>query len=405
MAKRKKRKKAKVVSIQPKMSLEKYIKLKARNLEIHEIYISDNLFESGKGHVIFVRKKRNGQKIIGVYLVDSWCLGVKDTFSLMLEDYEYPEFIERFQSDPNYNIVPCDPNHACNVVYGAVEYAEDIGIDPHKDFDITEYILLDVDEVEYEELEFGYNGKPHFMAYDTDNRGAIISKLNASVGNDGYIYTDGEVYIKNMDGTIHEQAAEEHLSEEEDIDAYLAYVAVLKLIENATMEDVEKYKKLYIDDAKEFLRVMYVNGLDVLRVIAIESGDEIETMDYKVLSVAENYFINEGTDFILKDLNVIAFDESMANHNLTILYDANLHNYGKDKLDILVSLATTYLEMGEYEEKDIAAVKKIYSGETELVVDMSPAFYLLSETMAFLEGYESLYGEINFDEISILEFT
>lgn len=52
--------------------------------------MSDDIEEMGEGHVIVSRKHTGGRVSMAFYLVDIWCVGVKDSFyRLRLEDCEF----------------------------------------------------------------------------------------------------------------------------------------------------------------------------------------------------------------------------------------------------------------------------------------------------------------------------
>lgn len=81
------------------------------------------------------------------------------------------------------DIVPCDIVKAHNIIYGAIDYAEGLGFQPDKHFKITEYLLnpnLINDGID--EIEFGYDGKPFFIAGPDDNTIRIISILERNMG-------------------------------------------------------------------------------------------------------------------------------------------------------------------------------------------------------------------------------
>jgi hypothetical protein len=138
-----------------------YIRTKARNLPIAECYINDDWEKAGLANIIVARKHKSGNYTIGIYLVDIFCLGVKDTtykFNIPRENLD--EKLELFFTN---RVVSYDIAH--NIIYGAVAYAEDLGIRPHKDFELTKYILEeDTDEIPLIEYEFGKDGKPFLMA-------------------------------------------------------------------------------------------------------------------------------------------------------------------------------------------------------------------------------------------------
>jgi hypothetical protein len=183
---KKKRKKpiAKTVSF----NTIKYIKEAARKLPIHQTLLDMSMDEVGMGYVIVSRQRSNGQIVFVNFLVDKYCLGVKDIFFDIMEEEDYTSMIEEMHERDDTNLVDAEPNHIYNLVYGAVEYAEDLGFQPHKDFDIAEYILDDVESITYEEIEFGKDGMPCFIAGPGDKTGRIISTLTKNVGEGNFVY-------------------------------------------------------------------------------------------------------------------------------------------------------------------------------------------------------------------------
>jgi hypothetical protein len=74
-------------------------------------------------------------------------------------------------------------------VYGALDYAEELGFAPNKDFRIAEYLLgpdLITDGIN--EIEFGMDGKPFYISGPYDNLRQILATLNRSVGVGNYEY-------------------------------------------------------------------------------------------------------------------------------------------------------------------------------------------------------------------------
>lgn len=176
-----------------KLSAEKYIRTKAGSLPFGECYVNETWKEKGMAVVFVSRIMPSGKFIIGVYNVDIFCLGLKDTlYRFALDDFERREFLKRVL-DGFGNILPLEPNQAHNIIYGAVDYAEELGFKPHKDFKLTEY-LLDPDLIDdgIDEIEFGMNGKPHYISGPFDNAGKILEILNRTAGEGNYYYTIAE---------------------------------------------------------------------------------------------------------------------------------------------------------------------------------------------------------------------
>ena len=77
------------------LSPEQYLKQKARTLEIGKCYITDAIKKVGEGLVIVTRNHTGGRISMASFLVDAYCLGVKDSFfRLRMEDYEMEEMMD-----------------------------------------------------------------------------------------------------------------------------------------------------------------------------------------------------------------------------------------------------------------------------------------------------------------------
>lgn len=173
-----KNKKGKVVSLNAqRLSPEKYIKTQARNLPIFECFVSDDWEDAGICNISIARKHITGNVTVGMYLVDLYCLGLKDThyeFNISPDDYEY-------LNDGNFGLIKCDYTLVHNIIHGAIAFANDYGFEPHKDFVVTQFILEEDDEqVELVDLEFGFDGKPCFIPGPDDDE-AKIKKIRAKL--------------------------------------------------------------------------------------------------------------------------------------------------------------------------------------------------------------------------------
>lgn len=154
-------------TVQLPLSPEKYIRNRCRTLPIGECMISKNWKEEGISNILITRKHSNGNLTVGVYLVDTYCLGLKHTlYRFNISTVEFRDMIEYFGEDVVF--VPIDYALAHNIIFGAIEYAEDYGFLPDKDFlKTTQYILEeDNDDIELMDVEFGHEGKPFLIITD-----------------------------------------------------------------------------------------------------------------------------------------------------------------------------------------------------------------------------------------------
>ena len=170
-----------------------YIRTKTKDLPFGMCYSSyddeskKNAF-SGLHTVIVSRIMPSGKLIIGMYLIDLFCLGVKNTvFRFAMTNQEFNEFIKMVEDQERRELNEISPSMACNLVFGALDYAEQLGFRPEKDFVITKYILNEnlVNE-DIENLVFGQNGKPTFIQGPYDSVKTILTTLNKNVGEGNY---------------------------------------------------------------------------------------------------------------------------------------------------------------------------------------------------------------------------
>ena len=101
-----------------------------------ECLMPNNLFESGIGNILITRLSPNGEIVVGSFIVDVYCLGVKKVLfkTMPLPEYENvfkPGIIE---SHGDYPFTKIKPACAKKLIEGAVEYAKDLGFSSHKDY-------------------------------------------------------------------------------------------------------------------------------------------------------------------------------------------------------------------------------------------------------------------------------
>ncbi len=82
-----------------------------------------------------------------------------------------------------------------NWIYGAIEFAEEVGIHPCKEFALTRYLLEeDDDNIDLIEYEYGQDGK-HFLVCETvDEAKKYMPMLLKNIGDDFYFMVDGDTF-------------------------------------------------------------------------------------------------------------------------------------------------------------------------------------------------------------------
>lgn len=185
-------KKKKNIQPQQMLSPEQFIKQKARNLPVEACYISKDIEEVGEGTVIVVRRHPNDKFTLATYLLDIFCLGVKDTFyRLRLDEFEYEEFFDKYTS---MEVKEITYNEAHNWIYGAIAFAEEAGIAPHKDFNVTQYMLEeDTEDIPLIEYNYGKDGKHFLVAMSQLELSRYFPILKKNLGDDfDYVLQDDE---------------------------------------------------------------------------------------------------------------------------------------------------------------------------------------------------------------------
>src|SRR5438874_12290909 len=164
---------------------------RARTFPLLECLISSNWQESNPGlvEVLVARQQPDGDICFGVYLIDTYCLGLKNTFANA--GFSRSRYINELQNRifRAGKPVECSIELAHQMIYQAIEYAEQFGFEPQKDFTLSQYLLAPRGELEEPyNLTFGKDGKPLFIAGPHDNVARIMRQLEKTAGPGNYHY-------------------------------------------------------------------------------------------------------------------------------------------------------------------------------------------------------------------------
>jgi hypothetical protein len=155
-------------------------------------WVTEDFWTEGMGWALLSRELPDGSIAVGVFLVDRYCLGVKDALPNVVGRYTYDmDFVRKIRQQ--FTTREVSPATVRKLVEAAVAYAADLGLPPHPDYHKAKMIFGTIDPREStEEFEFGENGKPHFVAGPTDTPQRcrqIIAILTHSCGPGGFNYT------------------------------------------------------------------------------------------------------------------------------------------------------------------------------------------------------------------------
>ena len=167
----------------------------AREYPLHGCWIMDGWEEEGITPVVVSREQESGRIMFGVYLVDLYCLGIKDAYTRA--DYSLNRFERELPKLCAGAPKPCSPELAHEIIYGAMEYAAKLDFQPHPDFKKQMAdLMLDPPEAHprANHVSFGKDGKPLYISGPRDSESkikSVISTLMRTRGEGNFDYLVG----------------------------------------------------------------------------------------------------------------------------------------------------------------------------------------------------------------------
>ncbi len=168
----------------------------ATDYPVHECLIPTNLFEAGLGELVITRKLPGDNIAIAAFVLDVFCLGIKEAMFRALSEAEYQDLKNRFTENGAREFRNVDPACGKQLLDGLVAYANDLGFSPHKDYHTAKGMFgnLEADACG-ETFSYGKDGKPFYMKGPFENQvqaRKIIETLSKKCGDDGFAYVVDE---------------------------------------------------------------------------------------------------------------------------------------------------------------------------------------------------------------------
>jgi hypothetical protein len=151
---------------------------------------------SGLGLVVIARAARYNQIVVCSYLLDIWCLGVKDAMPPRTVDrVKFREVAQKL-----FSLFPGEPQEvplevAQGMIFSACEYSESLGFQPHKDFEKSRSHIGEWDGTV--RIQCGRDGKPFYVNGPHDNPQKIMETLRKSSGEGNFDFMIGSAPIEN----------------------------------------------------------------------------------------------------------------------------------------------------------------------------------------------------------------
>ena len=149
------------------------------NCKVHECLIRSDFEGDGLAVVHVVRQQPNSKYSMGLYMVDTLCLGLKDVFCLYNRSYD--EILRaRQQSLVGYHLAETAYEYARTIILGGIDYARRLGFDPHPDWKEARFMVED-GRPYTDDFKFGKeDGKPFYVVGPHDDFDKVVATLERS---------------------------------------------------------------------------------------------------------------------------------------------------------------------------------------------------------------------------------
>ncbi len=174
-----------------------------REYPILGCWIMSSWQKEGITPVVVARQPGPDRVIFAVCLVDLYCLGIKDAYTVV--DCSHAKFLRELPQMCAGAPEQCSVELAHEIIYGSLEYAQRYGFQPHRDF-TTQMCdqVLDPPETHLrkDHVKFGYKGKPLFVSGPNDDERrieSVINTLKSTAGEGNFHYMVGSGPVEFLD--------------------------------------------------------------------------------------------------------------------------------------------------------------------------------------------------------------
>jgi hypothetical protein len=160
----------------------------AEKWPVAQAFVAAKLWEDGIGPLVIARQEGEGRLVFAVFLVDVFCLGVKNAFWSAGGPGDFNALIAKM--DKSQKMVPIDPPYLVKLVIEAIDYAAALGFPPHPDYRHASRLLAGIDAAACDhQFTFGYKGKPLYIRgpYETLGVADAISEHVANAGGNYFV--------------------------------------------------------------------------------------------------------------------------------------------------------------------------------------------------------------------------
>jgi len=166
-----KKKKAKL----KQSNINKAFKGISNNYEQNGIYkciINESAINQGMCSILLARRINLNKLKVAGFILDLYCLGVKDCFlqAWKIESFNEVTMRKEFHS--------CSPSKAKKIILESEKYSKNIGFQTHKDYKKALSLFEDIEPDPICEYPFGLNGEPCFINGPKDSEKRCMEIMN-----------------------------------------------------------------------------------------------------------------------------------------------------------------------------------------------------------------------------------
>lgn len=173
----------------------RYYLQRAREYPILGCWVYAGWKSGGIAPVVVAREQSADRVLFCVCMVDLYCLGIKDCYANA--DISRASFERNLPRMCANQPEPCSVEFAHELIYGGMEFAKNLGFDPHPDFtgQLVNLVLDPPDaHPRAHNIEFGKDGKPFYVSgpYDDERKiNRILNTLNRTTGEGNFHFLAG----------------------------------------------------------------------------------------------------------------------------------------------------------------------------------------------------------------------
>jgi hypothetical protein len=169
---------------------------------------------TGVNWVLVSRQLPSGAVASTIFLVDRYCLGVKNVIMAVDSQFDYERRVAKMKQ---FTVKSIAPAYARKYVEGAVAYAAGFGLHPHHEYPTGSLIFGDIDASACpESFEYGKDGKPFFIAGPHDTPGRCRTIMNALARSCGAGNYDFLMPVGPGGSMLIQAASEDEIDDDDD---------------------------------------------------------------------------------------------------------------------------------------------------------------------------------------------